>query len=115
MQLFLKVIRSGNSLVIPITKPLRELGLKEGDWVKVSLEIPDEPEYKRIIVGFDPSNIGERIIPLMKDYDWSDEQIRSIIVQYDRNNAHVELVLQYIREKMKKKPHEDTSASSYWH
>lgn len=101
METYAKVIKQGNSLVLPMTKDLKKLGLKEGDWVHISLETssfrtytpPDE---------FDPAVIGDRLITSLKVNDrWTDSEIMELIRFYDSDKSHRESILRYMRDRLR--------------
>lgn len=103
MKTMAKVITQGTSLVIPLTKQLKALGLKAGDWVEVTLEVPDRTEFVEA-QGFDPSKVGDMILKTLDLYpkELSDDEIRSLARTYDRDVKHVEFILSYVKEARSK-------------
>lgn len=101
MQTLVRVIKQGNSLVLPLTKQLKQLGLKDGDWVKITIEdtgVKDEPKPTP---KYDPSKVGKMVLRTMEKFDSEDWELRKIIESYDNEPSHVESILRYVLDSKK--------------
>lgn len=107
---YAKITRQGTSLVLALTKDFKKLGLKEGDWVEVTIQkAPQnyEPpifETKKLQRQYDPSKVGDMIVKSLEFYPDKvpDEEIRKLAETYDGDSSHIELILGYVKNVLKK-------------
>ena len=98
MEATVKVIVQGTSLVLPLTRQLKSIGLKEGDWVKVTIEPIKVERIAPPVPDFDPTHIGDMILRTTEGISYDDMQLRRLIETYDHDSRHVESVVRYVRE-----------------
>lgn len=95
-----KVIVQGTSLVVPLTKELRQLGIVPDDFISITISKIDpdlvSKQHQRY-TGFDPSPIGEKVTKLHQLYHYNDDELRTMIKTFDMNPAHVEAIYDYVK------------------
>ena len=101
METYSRVIKQGNSLVLPLTKELKSMAIGEGDWVRVEVIpvkklVSQEPETKGSVSSFDPSAIGDKVLKTTSGISYESDELRMLIRTYDSDEEHVESVLKYV-------------------
>lgn len=90
-------IRQGSSLVVPITKICKEMGIVPGDKIRIWIQKVETPEKP---IDFDPKPIGDRIKFTLLSCQFSECELVSLINTYDSNPDHIEAVMAYIKEQV---------------
>ena len=60
-----------------------------------------ESAYSALVPNYDPTRIGRIVLRTVARYDFSDEELRKLISQYDSEPKHVDLILQYVKQAKK--------------
>lgn len=98
-----KVIIQGHSMMIPLTRELRQLGIVPDDYicVKISKIDPKTISVKNVRYdGFDPAPIGDKVAKFHQLYHYNDDELRTMIKTFDMNPAHVEAICDYVKSKI---------------
>ena len=98
MEVYARIMKQGNSLMVAVTKPCRDLGLDVGDWVKVNIDRPDSVEFKELPSDYDPTDVGDKVLRTMGE-DPTEEYIRALVETYEQDPKRIRLLMQYIEQK----------------
>lgn len=97
-----KLIRQGNSLVLPITKIAKEYSIEPGEYLLISIKrLHSQPTLIKSTT-YNPAPIGDKILASMSGTTFTYDELLQLLDKYSLHGEQYILVSDYVLDRCEK-------------